>query len=544
MGDSNNKCTNAPKLIFNRLCTFSALALSVLMLFLFFKENCTQLLVNIVTRKTGWILIALVIAFFLIFKYTPIKKWIYKILPSEPLSNGERFYIVACGIIYLVWAITFVNFGYGPDEGMRYDIPKFIFENNALPFGDEEILRNPVWGFSYGYLITLPVVLSAAFMKIMMLFSSNSIMLLIAARLVSVFSCMGTAYFAIRITKKIFRTPTRWIFITLITLTPQIVFISSYVNNDAFGLMTAVMIIYSWICGLESRWNLKSCIFLAIANGLCLLSYRFYWSFVLCSLFVYLISFIKYRKTDFSINRFFKYGFIIIGVALCICGWVYIRAFILYGTDIFGTKHANEQALLYAQEGYRPYEIAARSIKNTGVTLRQMLIEKDWLSDTFKSMFYKLGYMNISADEWIYTFYNGVCEIGIVGIFVRVLRGKNEQQEQIARSNSIAGSRFYEYFWLMFFMALAGTITFGLSVYSSYTADFQPQGRYVLAVTPILFMLVAGAIESIINLFACAKEKNKKIAKTIVSVVFFIVVVITMLNGFMNCLKTFGLTTI
>lgn len=519
-----------------KLCFALAVVLSVFAVLAFCRINFTNFLYNLVTSVTGWVIIVCSFIFAVCYKFLPLKKWLKNLLPSNPLTVTERCYVLLCGIICFIWAISFLNIGYGPDEVMRYDIPKYIYQNNALPFGDEEVLRDPIWGFSYGFLLTLPNFLCVAFMKIMRLFSSESFMLLIAARMVSVFSNMGIAYLAIRITKKIFNTPTRWIFIVLSTLIPQIVFVSSYVNNDSFGLMTAFGVIYAWICGIESRWNIKSCIFLAVVNGACLVSYRYYYSFVLCSLFVYVISFIKFKNQGFDAKALIKRGLLIIGVALIICGPIFIRAFILYGFDIFGTAHANECAQLYAAEGMKPDQLIAKTIQAQGFTLKQMLFDLEWYKTSFTSLFYRFGYMNVFAKDWIYRFFDSLCAVAVAGILICPLRTNKECEELLARC-TLKQNQAFNYITTLFFAAVAGAVTLCLSIYYSYTGDYQPQGRYIFGVLPVLLLLIAQAVEAIIN--TLVPQKCAKKVKVAVTAILCGIVLITLMLGFMDCVKLF-----
>lgn len=522
------------------ICFYLAAISSLVCVLFFLCINYFDLICSVLQKKTVWFLIAFLVVCVLTARFTPVTKWLRNIFAGERLTNTEKLYLLLCGLIYLIWAVAFLHSAYGPDEMMRYDIPRYIYENKALPYGDEEIIRNPIWGISYGFLITLPTVLSAIFMKIMAIFTTDPIMLLIAARLVSVFSTMGTAYYAIQITKKIFRTPVRWVFIVLMTMIPQIVFLSSYVNNDAFGLFTAMMILYAWIRGLESKWDMSSCIFLAIAAGLCLVGYTWYWTFVLCSFFVYCATYFRYRKDGFTTRRFFRYGFLIIGVALLVCGWIYLRAAIIYDGDILGTAHSAAVSELYASEGYSVSQIAEKALCKNGVTVWQMLFEKYWLRATFKSLFSTFGYLSIWAERWIYVFYGSLCMIGTFGIVIQILNGKHVWQQQKKRSISTTGRELYS--WLVFLIccAASGAITFLFSIWRSWTGDYQSQGRYILAITPFLFLMIAYAVETIIGVFEKVMERDLTKYKKLISACIIAVIFVTMLCGFRACISNFS----
>lgn len=47
------------------------------------------------------------------------------------------------------------------------------------------------------------------------------------------------------------------VFIVLTSALPQIIFIGSYINNDSLALLSISIIIYAWLNGIESKWNIK-----------------------------------------------------------------------------------------------------------------------------------------------------------------------------------------------------------------------------------------------------------------------------------------------
>lgn len=59
-------------------------------------------------------------------------------------------FLICIFCYYLTWTIS-QPFNSCPDEGMKWDICKYIYENNKLPHGEDEAIRNPIWGISYGF---------------------------------------------------------------------------------------------------------------------------------------------------------------------------------------------------------------------------------------------------------------------------------------------------------------------------------------------------------------------------------------------------------
>ncbi len=103
-------------------------------------------------------------------------------------TGAEKMLFALCFVVYCFWAFTFPSMSYGPDEYMRYDIPKYIYQTGMLPCGWEETIRNPIWGVSYGFDISLPYLISSWLMELMSMYSAADSMLLIAARMSSVLS--------------------------------------------------------------------------------------------------------------------------------------------------------------------------------------------------------------------------------------------------------------------------------------------------------------------------------------------------------------------
>ena len=136
-----------------------------------------------------------------------------------------------------------------PDEGMRYLVPQYIYNHGRLPVGSDPEIINWAWGSSYGFNPITSYIISALFMKITAVFTTDATALLMAARLVSVLFGVANAYVVIKIAEKLFegKRMYQWLFIVFATLLPEVVFITSYVNIDAMALFGTSLTIYCWI---------------------------------------------------------------------------------------------------------------------------------------------------------------------------------------------------------------------------------------------------------------------------------------------------------
>ena len=114
-----------------------------------------------------------------------------------------KYYFAHSFFILICWMVA-LPYNDGPDEHMRYAIPKFIYQYGYIPRGDDPRIIDPTWGFSYAFSPILTYMISALFMKIGSFFNSSDFMLLMYARFVSVVFSMLTAYIALKIADKLF----------------------------------------------------------------------------------------------------------------------------------------------------------------------------------------------------------------------------------------------------------------------------------------------------------------------------------------------------
>lgn len=449
------------------------------------------------------------------------------------LTQVEACFLLFCFFVYAFWMLTFPWQSYGPDEYMRYDIPEFIYLNKALPTGPEESIRNPVWGVSYGFDISLPYIIGAFFMWITSKFSIGRFSLMMATRLVSVFSTVGAVYFAILFCRKQWGiNPMRWIFIVLTAMLPQIVFLASYFNLDSFSLLTIMMILYSWKICLEYEWNTRALVLLSVSLGLCFLSYYFAYSYILVTVFVYCAWFIAHRKEQ-SYKVFIRKGLFIMAIAFAICGWKFIRNTILYGGDVFALNASSKYAELYAMDAYKPS--LRDTFEKTGMSLMGMLFGTTWFKGSYRSLIGVFGYLSVWLPEPYYGLYTCMFYAGAAGTLVKGIRSfaANRRLDNRARNETI----------LIGMAALvAGCVTILISAYYSWHSDFQAQGRYILAIVPFLFMVTTVGLQEWLELF-CKLVPGKpgliermRLRCSWVVVVF---VLTSMMSGFIACLKAF-----
>ena len=198
---------------------------------------------------------------------------------------------------FFLWSMM-QPFGAPPDEKERFKIVEFIVKHGKLPHGgDPEILLYG-WGFSYGFQPILSYIFSAGIVKVVSLFSDSEYIIEVAGRFFNVLLGVMMAAVVWKLSSRLFKErSTSLLFTFLVCLLPQCMFMHTYVNVDSLALLSSGIIVYAWIEGLETKWNRRSCWILGIGMGLCAMSYYDAYGFLLCSIPVFVQSFV-HKKTD------------------------------------------------------------------------------------------------------------------------------------------------------------------------------------------------------------------------------------------------------
>ena len=430
----------------------------------------------------------------------------------------DRFewgYIFFCFLIYLIWSVVFVVHTYGPDEYMRIIVPEYIARNHVLPDGSEAELINIYWGYSYALQMKLPYLAAGLTMRIAMIFSSEYFAALIAARLVNVIFMTGAVFYSIRLTHRVTDSPCRWIFIILISLSPQFIFMGSYFNLEAYSLLTVLMMIDAWGSGIDSNWDLKSCIYLGASMGLCILGYEYAYSFILASVVLYVFYYIRNRK-EMSFGSFIRSGLVIVLFFLLVCGWYLVRNCILYNGDIFAVKIQDTYSELNAMDELKPSN--RDTPMHQGMSVATMLKETVWYEWTVQSIYCTLGYMSIRLSEIYYRIYDIFLLAGCLSAVVLWRGSEKKKWSPVIIASLITGA----------------LVNVGLSVYASWARDFQPQGRYVIYAVIPLYMLVAFG-------WHLLSEKLRRFLKlhSAIPLMVFAFVTVTDIMSFILCLRVF-----
>lgn len=428
--------------------------------------------------------------------------------------------VMGCLLFYLAWILPFDG---GPDEKARYLIPTYIYRHGTLPAGWDPEIRNPIWGISYAFHPILPYIFGGYLMKLVGIFHSSDHALLMAARFVNVALGMGFYWYVVQIGKRLFQNRLfRVYFIALLALLPQLLYLFVYVNTDGTALFSCAMIIHYWLAGLERRWDRGSCTGLALGVSVCALSYFNAYGYALFSVILFVGSlavFYGKRGAGKCVLLILKRGIYITAIVFLLTGWWFIRCAILYDGDFLGMNAPNKYAELYAQEEYKPS--VKKSLQEQGVSLDEMLRSEEeggmeWKRTTYRSTIGYFGYYEYALGLDIYEIHKRLLLLGTAGILLwagcgffyyirqgmrRLLcrgepegpAGPGDLLKKPTLTLSAPKTRPVNFWLLQFSFICCIIVPVLLSLYYSYTDDFQPQGRYVMPmIIPVMYYIAAG----------------------------------------------------
>ncbi len=427
-----------------------------------------------VNGKTAFITAFLACGLFAVFLL------LYRALSSsQNRKNGYVYFKIIAAFGYLCLLLFWVlsqGFNRAPDELMRFNIPEFIFQKGRLPTVYDTELLDPQWGTSYAMNPNLPFLYQALFLKLFSLFGVTASGLYLAARTAN--ALLGAAFLwlctdiAAKLTQNKYSVYT---FVAVIALWPQAMFMFTYSNPDAMMLAGCALTVLSWINGIRSFWDLRSCVMLSLGMVIVVLSYSIGYPYILASIIVFAGTFLFRRKSENRLKPMITKGLGISALSLIGSGWFFIRNFRLYGVLYGGGKIAQEMRDKYCDPAF--------SRENMLKTAREMLdtpqeiVQWFWWSDlSFIGVF---GYVDKGFGQKFYTVVNVTAAVLLIlalcGIVVNKAF-KTTERKLLAVS-----------------FLIAGLIGLMISFYYSYTADYEPQGRYLFAsLIPLALLLTYG----------------------------------------------------
>jgi hypothetical protein len=281
----------------------------------------------------------------------------------------------------------------------------------------------------------------------------------------------------------------KWM-VPFLVISPQVWYVFSYFNNDAFPWFIAIILAMQFIDPESSlnrflaaptiRRHVRGGILAGILLGLLLsskLNYRLYIAFlVFAAVWAILFEVSSQEKRP----RLKKWIFI---------GLVALLFYLpIYGYDQYVNDFKKNEKILSIMEHRAGYQFKPSTLKNNpsssykglhmkekGVSFRELFIQNsDWRDISFYSFFGVYGYMDLVSDKGYYLTVGYVLGAFFLLIFFHV-----------AFTLSVR-----DVIFLMFVVLFAG-LAVGQSAYHSWVNDYQPQGRYLFVILPMFLVGLA-----------------------------------------------------
>lgn len=419
------------------------------------------------------------------------------------------------------------SYGDPPDEVNRFKVVSFICRHGRLPHGaDPEVLLDG-FGASYAFQPMLTYIIQGFLLRFLKLFTADGQVLLVAARMVNVLFGVLMAYFVRQTARLLWEnTYLQWTFTVMTVFLPQNIFLHSYVNTDSMAMLAVSVICYGLLRARRSDYDRKDCVLLAAGIILCAMSYYNAYGIILAAMVVFALRYVHIggqnggaesagampggvpgakkaagsampsadrtgpARTGLWVEwrPLLRKGTFISAIVLLGVGWWFLRNGLLYGGDIIAMDARRECAVRTAAEAFNP--LTRFTYQRAGIPLADMLFETDYIPLVLDSFIAMFGAMDLPTHGLIYLgyryFWLAACAAALLvprRLWNRTGSGSWSNQGSLPESGRKQRLLFNGG------MALFCLITVCLSIYYSYTWDFQPQGRYILPVL-IPFMCV------------------------------------------------------
>ena len=266
-------------------------------------------------------------------------------------------------------------------------------------------------------------------------------------------------------------------------LTPQVWYIFSYCVSDAFGLFLCFLAgcelvrkdsLFNRVIDPERRTPIGAMIALSLLLALLFLLKINYYPFIIL---FYGVIFWRWLQAPEGRTALFA------RILACTVLAVLVAA-VRIGADYYVNGGERDEKLAAMQEKtahhwYKPStELSKKHVsmymKKRGTTLKELLVQHKWFAHSFQTGFGKYGYFTISASE---TYYQ-LMKWGVI-VFLVFLAGS------VAFKGDTEGR---------LLALLVGGLALALiaaSLHRSWTIDFQPQGRYLFPILPMIGVILA-----------------------------------------------------
>ena len=421
--------------------------------------------------------VALFLASFALF--FAVGRALQRAIKREPLLQNFSLRITTPFVIAtaLILAMALCSkFNAHPDEYLHFETARY-FAAHWLPpaLNDPAIARTfSHYGYSYMRDLDASYFLMGKFIASFPAWLGSQEM---AARLFNVLLfVLLSAYVAVRLGKSL--AP----FILLVS--PQVWYVYSYVNGDAWALAIAMLIVVQLADQKSAlqhylrteRWSdrFPAGLGFALLLALLIMAKRNYYLFFPFIALVAGWSALGATHPN-TLAGYAKKWAVIAVLTAALYFPLRIGHEALNGFEM--PRLQLEQAEKYAAPHFKPSEIAAGRgagrlvLRKRGVTFSELLTQRGWLGASFQSFCGVYKWMTLKDSDYYY-FLMGILYASLVALLlVRIVK--------ISWKDAIFAAAFFG-------IALSVIL---VSAYHSWTADYQPQGRYLFPILPMFAFL-------------------------------------------------------
>lgn len=393
-----------------------------------------------------------------------------------------------------------------PDEMDRYLIPRFIFEHGRLPFGWEQEVGISGYGGSYAYLPGLSYIFMAWAIKLASFFTDLESRYIFVARMVNLLMGVVSASFVWILAKRLFKDrPAAKLLPVMFMYLPQMLFIFSYVNLDACGIMSIVIMSYFLLAMGQDGVSFKNSFGFAVGAVCCILSYYNCYAFLPGSALYFIYLFIEKKdgKLTLKFKDMMKYGCFILLLCFIGAGWWFIRSAAVNNGDFLGLASLKAQQL---KDRARVGLVIEPAPLEKGVGFFEFLRTPGLFFWLFISFVADYGATVLHVTKPYYMVYGLIFAAGLIAVLVMFISSKVKKEPAAEKEAAASADKRLKAYTLMLLCGVV--LNFGLWLFYAYAMDFQRQGRYVLPSALALFTCVCSGYDRI-----KLPEKFKKFEK-------------------------------
>ena len=156
-----------------------------------------------------------------------------------------------------------------------------------------------------------------------------------------------------------------------------------------------------------------------------------------------------------------------------------------------------------------------------------MLRQTTWIKFTAQSSVSTLGYMSVVAPNWVYQIYQFLCAVGLVGAGSKLVEYVHDSKRKCKEG------------YMITFMLISAVVTIIISLYYSWSSDYQPQGRYIIAALPVAWWIVMRGFSYIAEIIALKLNGCEVALKKTGVILIGLAIGTTSIEAFVQCLQTF-----